>query len=83
MLVNMDNALQFYQNGCKGLRNLDNLRPMRMHRVAYAYWLVDLKEEAKYYFDKQLEYDNRMNELGRSMAESKVTYYDLGMRLCI
>ena len=72
-----DIAIQFYQKWLQRLKELGQLKTNAMHRVAYAYWLGGFEEEAKYYFDEQLEYDKRMNELGRGMAESKVTYYDL------
>jgi len=48
-----------------------------MHRYGYVYWQNGYKEEAEYYFDMQLEYCNRIIELGRGWGHHFHTYYDL------
>ena len=48
-----------------------------MHRMGYSYWQNGYKEEAEYYFNDQINYCNRMIELGRLFAQSLFPYYDL------
>jgi hypothetical protein len=48
-----------------------------MAKIGYVYWQNGFKDEAEYYFDEQINYCNRMIELGRMYAESLITYYDL------
>ncbi|MCK4989545.1 MAG: tetratricopeptide repeat protein, partial [Bacteroidales bacterium] len=48
-----------------------------MHRIGWAYWQNGYKEEAEYYFKEQIDYCNRMNELGRESSETLRTFYDL------
>jgi len=48
-----------------------------VHRVGYVFWQNGLKEKAEYFFKKQVEYCNRMNELGQLPSYNKYTYYDL------
>jgi hypothetical protein len=45
--------------------------------MGYSYWQNGYKEEAEYYFDDQINYCNRMIELGRLFAQSLFPYYDL------
>jgi hypothetical protein len=45
--------------------------------IGYIYWQHGKKEKAEYFFNEQIEYCNRMNELGRYHAQQKLTYYDL------
>jgi Tfp pilus assembly protein PilF len=50
-----------------------------MHRIGWAYWQNGYKEEAEYYFKEQIDYCNRMNELGRESSETSRTFYDLAL----
>jgi TolB-like protein/lipopolysaccharide biosynthesis regulator YciM len=56
---------------------LDDLRIGYMHRLGYAYWQNGNREEADYYFDKQIDYCNWANELGREYSKQFASYYDL------
>jgi hypothetical protein len=57
------------QHGEFGLAN--------MHRIGYAYWKLGMKEESNDYFDRQMEYSMRQNQLGRTWSEQLFTTYDL------
>jgi TolB-like protein/Tfp pilus assembly protein PilF len=46
-------------------------------RIGLAYWLNGYKEEAEYYFNLALEYNNNQNQLGRFHSIQLYTYYDL------
>jgi tetratricopeptide (TPR) repeat protein len=48
-----------------------------MHRIGWAYWKNGYKEEAEYYFNEQINYSNRMKELGRVYGNNARIYYDL------
>ena len=48
-----------------------------MHRIGLAFWQNGSREEAKYFFNKQIEYCNKMKELGRVYGENARIYYDL------
>ena len=49
-----------------------------MHRIGWAYWHNGYKEEAEYYFEEQIEYCNKMLELGKGgLSDSIRTAYDL------
>jgi TolB-like protein len=47
------------------------------HRIGYAFWKNGYKKEADYYFDKQIEYSNASNKLGRPYGKDYWAYYDL------
>jgi hypothetical protein len=48
-----------------------------MHRIGYAYWQNGYKEEAEHFFNEQIIYCNRINELKRLQGLTLNTYYDL------
>ena len=48
-----------------------------MHRLAYYYWQNGYKKEAEYYFNEQINYCNRMINMGRLIAQMLYPYYDL------
>jgi TolB-like protein/Tfp pilus assembly protein PilF len=48
-----------------------------MHRVGWAYWQNGNKEQGEYYFNEQINYCNRMKELGRVPGGNERIYYDL------
>jgi hypothetical protein len=47
------------------------------HRIGYSYWKNGYKKEAKFYFDKQIEYCNTDIQYGRQYSKQKYAYYDL------
>jgi tetratricopeptide (TPR) repeat protein len=48
-----------------------------MHRVGWAYWKNGNKEQGEHYFNEQINYCNRMKELGRVYGGYSRIYYDL------
>lgn len=48
-----------------------------MHRIGYAYWMTGENSLAEQYFDQQIAYCERQNQLGRTWSEQLYTYYDL------
>ncbi len=72
-----EKSLKYYKKWIERLKALGNLSPNNMHRIGFAYWKNGYKEEAEYYFNEQINYCNRMNELGREPARLLYTYYDL------
>ena len=48
-----------------------------MHRVGYANGIIGNQENADFYFERQLEFCNKQNQLGRIWSEQLYTYYDL------
>jgi tetratricopeptide (TPR) repeat protein len=70
-------SLKYYKKWFERLKTQGALTTNRMHRIGYAYWHNGYKEEAEYYFDEEIKYCNRMNELKRSGREGLNTYYDL------
>jgi TolB-like protein len=48
-----------------------------MHRIGYVYWQNGYEDEAEYCFDEQINYCNEMIELGRSLIQTLLPYYDL------
>jgi TolB-like protein len=48
-----------------------------MHRVGYANGINGNQEEADSYFEMQLEFCNKQNQLGRVWSEQLFTYYDM------
>jgi len=48
-----------------------------MHRVGYSYWQNGYKEEAEYYFNEQINYNNGMIKFKRLVAQMLYPYYDL------
>jgi tetratricopeptide (TPR) repeat protein len=72
-----DDALKYYKEWYERLKTFGKLDIDEMHRIGYAYWINGYKEESDYYFNKQLEYCNRMIELGRLEATRYFAYYNL------
>jgi tetratricopeptide (TPR) repeat protein len=48
-----------------------------MHRVGWAYWMNGYEEEGRKFFLKQIDYCNRMLEMGRVIGTAYRNYYDL------
>jgi tetratricopeptide (TPR) repeat protein len=70
-------SLKYYKKYYERLKTQRALNIEGMHRIGYAYWQNGDKEEAEYYFNEQIKYGNRMNELKRPGGEGLNTYYDL------
>jgi len=70
-------SLKYYKKLVEKSMATGNLDINYMHRIGYAYWRNGYKEEAEYYFDKQINYCKRANELGRPYSQMLYTYYDL------
>ena len=58
---------------------IEGFFPNGIHRIGYAYWQNGYREEANYYFDKQIKYGLGEIELGRRWAGLYFTYYDLAL----
>ncbi len=69
-----DKALPYYKKWYERLKAAGRYDINDMHRIGYAYWQNGLKEEAEYYFNEQVNYGNRLIELGRAGAH---LYYDM------
>jgi hypothetical protein len=48
-----------------------------MHRIGWAYYENRYRKEAKYYFDKQLEYSKKEIDLKRLWGQKLYPYYDM------
>jgi len=72
-----EEALRYYAIFYETLKSIDQLSVNNMHRIAYVYWQKGFREEAEYYFNEQIKYSNRDNELGQLMSQLLYTYYDL------
>jgi TolB-like protein/Tfp pilus assembly protein PilF len=71
-------SLEYYKKGFKRSKDPLGIEMMNeMHRIGYSYWQMGYKVEAKYYFNKQIEYCNRSIEAGRYLEGSTGVYYDL------
>jgi tetratricopeptide (TPR) repeat protein len=72
-----DKALKYFKKYVDRIEELGDIAIIHMHRIGYAYWQNGYKEEAEYYINEQINYCNRMNELGRSLTQQLITYYNL------
>jgi TolB-like protein len=70
-------ALEVYESWLIDMKEMGVLPFQLAHRIAYAYWINDLKEEAEYYFDRQIEYCKGLIEKNRPWAQDYFAYYDL------
>jgi tetratricopeptide (TPR) repeat protein len=70
-------SLKYYKKYYERLKTQGALNTVGMHRIGYAYWQNGYKGEAEYYFNEQIKYGNRMNELKRPGGQGLNTYYDL------
>ena len=70
-------SLKYYKKFIARLNSLGILQTNYMHRVAYAFWMNGLEEEAEHYFNLEVEYCNMNIELGRIEAQQLWSYYDL------
>jgi TolB-like protein/Tfp pilus assembly protein PilF len=72
-----EEALEVYESWIIDMEERGVLPLQIAHRIAYAYWINGLEEEAEYYFDQQIEYCTRSIEGNRPLAQYHFAYYDL------
>jgi hypothetical protein len=77
ILGQFEESLKYFEKHIEKIKELNILNLNNMVEIGYVYWQLGYKEEAEYYFIEQINYCNRMNELGRFHAQQKLTYYDL------
>jgi len=70
-------SLKYYKIWFEKMNTLGQFDLGGMHRIGYAYWRSGNKKEAEDYFNKQIEYCNRVIKSGRQVATENYTYYDL------
>lgn len=76
-LGDFEQALVYAKKWLQRIEDLGVHRVNAMHRAGYIYWQLGMYEKADYYFDQQIAYSKKINELGRVMEEKLWTYYDL------
>ena len=72
-----DESLKYYKKYIEKLEARGQFKYNGTHRIGYSYWKNGYKKEAKFYFDKQIEYCNNDIQYGRQYAAQKYAYYDL------
>ena len=72
-----EESLKYYEKYIERQKARGNLNTIRMGWIGYVYWQNGYIEEAEYYFNEQINYCNRMNELGRRLEQQLWTYYYL------
>jgi TolB-like protein/Tfp pilus assembly protein PilF len=72
-----EESFNYIKEWIKKLENLGIHSINNMHRIGYIYWLNGYKQEADFYFNEQIKYCNRSNELGRMYSTLYWSYYDL------
>jgi tetratricopeptide (TPR) repeat protein len=77
MLFDQEESLDYAEKYLEVVKIHGEYGLANMHRVGYAYWLSGYKDEAAYYFDKQVAFCINQNHLGRTWSEQLFTYYDL------
>jgi TolB-like protein len=70
-------SLGYFKKYLEKLENSGEIYLNGMHRIGYIYWQNGYKEEADYFFNKQLDYCNEAIELGREYGQNLNAYYDL------
>jgi TolB-like protein len=70
-------SLNYYKKWLNGMKPLGFVAMYSMRRIGYSYWKNGYKKEAEYYFNEQIKYSNRMNELNRPWGRNLHTYCDL------
>jgi tetratricopeptide (TPR) repeat protein len=76
MVGQYEESIKCYKKWFAGLPTNFELLLGYMQCLGYAYWQNGYKEEAKYYFNEQIKYYNKMIELKRSI-NGLYTYYNL------
>jgi len=70
-------SLKYYKKYVERLEASGGGDLNNMQRIGYVYWQNGYKEEAEYYFNKQMEYCNESIELGREYSRNLSAFYDL------
>jgi tetratricopeptide (TPR) repeat protein len=70
-------TLKYYTKYIEILKALGTFTPIDMHRIGWAYYENRYRKEAKYYFDKQLEYSKKEIDLKRLWGQKLYPYYDM------
>jgi len=70
-------SLEYLKKFDKRLKTLGQLSPFGTVYFGYAYLVNGFKEEAEYYFNTGLEFQNEMIELGRHYNQAFQTFYNL------
>jgi TolB-like protein len=61
----------------ENFKKLSELNLQSSHRIGYAFNQAGKTEEAKYYFNQQINYSEKSIKLGRDIAQRKAAQYDL------
>jgi hypothetical protein len=70
-------SLKYYKIWFDKISSLGQFDLGSMHRIGYAYWVNGFRKESEYYFNKQIDYCNRIIKSGRPVITENYTYYDL------
>jgi TolB-like protein len=76
LLGQYDESLKYWIKYVERLKAMGELSINSMQRIGYAYLQNGYKKEAEYFFNEQIKYSNRINELKRP-ENGLYTYYDL------
>jgi TolB-like protein/Tfp pilus assembly protein PilF len=74
-----EESLKYYKKWYERLKASGELDLDDMHRIGYAYWKNGYKEEAEYYFNKQIVYCNKEIELQRFSGHFKMYFVLAGV----
>jgi len=75
----LEESLKYYKKHVEKIESIEDQDFFILnnwYRIGYAYSKNGFKKEAEYYFDKQVEYCNKVIELGRPYG-LQLVYYDL------
>jgi tetratricopeptide (TPR) repeat protein len=71
-------SLKYYKKSQEILKTSEiMINVWDMENIGYAYWQVGNKEEAEQYFNEQINYCNKINELKRIQGQNLWTYFGL------
>lgn len=72
-----EESLKYYKKWLEGGDTLSDLAFFASHRIGWAYLKNGDKEKARFYFNEEIRYCNRMKELGRVYGDDVRIFYDL------
>jgi len=72
-----EKALTFYEKLMDYFQSYDLFDNVNTHRYAYIYWQTGDRKKAAYFFNLEIEYCLKINELGRKWEDQRYTFYDL------